>query len=181
LDYAQAREKLNRLDATSEEPMAKVSEESKSAKPAKTLEQRLASELLRLPYYGVFDELAFQVNNDGEVRLSGNVTQPTLKADAERAISRIEGVASVTNDIKVLPLSPNDDRLRMATYHAIYGQPTMARYRINPNAPIRIIVDNGHVVLKGVVASEMDRTIANLQANGVPGAFSVTNHLQIGS
>ena len=81
----------------------------------------------------------------------------------------------------MLPVSQNDNRLRLTTYWAIYGQPTLVRYRLNPHPPIRIIVENGHVTLKGVVASDMDRTIAYMQANSVPGAFSVTNNLQIGS
>ena len=176
LDYAQAREKLNRLDGA---PKPEITETS--SKPAKTLEQRITSELVKLPYYGVFDYLAFQVDDEDRITLIGEVAWPTLKADAERAVSRIEGVTGVNNEVKVLPLSHNDDVLRMATYRAIYGHATMARYRLNPNPPIRIIVENGHVTLKGVVGSEMDRTIASMQANGVPGAFSVTNHLQIGS
>ena len=181
LDYAQAREKLNRLDASPVEPVAKASPSAElSPKAAKGLEQRVHSALLKLPYYGVFDHLAYQVNGD-QVRLTGEVSWPVLKTDAERAVRGVEGVTSVTSDIKVLPVSLNDNRLRLATYWAIYGQPTLARYRINPHPPIRIIVENGHVTLKGVVGSEMDRTIAYMQANGVPGAFSVTNNLQVGS
>ena len=182
LDYAQAREKLNRLDATAVESSAKVSPEPSplSSKPLKSLEQRVNSELLKLPYYGVFDHLAFQVDGD-QVTLSGHVNWPTLKTDAERAVRGVEGVAAVHSNIQVLPLSPNDDRIRMAAYRAIYGQPTLARYRLNPHPPIRIIVSNGNLTLMGVVGSEMDRTIAHMQANSVPGAFSVTNNLQVGS
>jgi len=185
LDYAQAREKLNRLDAAAEEPVAKLSTEREagggaSTKAAPSLEQRVRSELLRLPYYGVFDFLALKVDGD-QVTLSGHVSWPTLKTDAERAARSVEGVAGVRSDIKVLPVSPNDDRIRLATYRAIYGNSTLARYRLNPHPPIRIIVENGHVTLKGVVGSEMDRGIAQMQANSVPGAFSVTNNLQLGS
>ena len=184
LDYAQAREKLNRLDASALEPVAKDSPARQSSKlltkASKSMEQRIRTELLKLPYYGAFDHLAFQVDGD-QVTLSGDVSYPTLKMDAERVVSRVEGVAAVSNNIKVLPVSPNDNRLRLATYSAIYGQPTLVRYRLNPHPPIRIIVENGHVTLKGVVASDMDRTIAYMQANSVPGAFSVTNNLQIGS
>jgi len=135
---------------------------------------------LRLPYYGVFDHLTFRVDGD-RVALSGVASWPTLKTDAERAAHSVEGVTTVTSDIKVLPLSSHDDRVRLATYRAIYGDLTLARYRLNPHPPIRIIVENGHVTLKGVVGNEMDRTIAYTQANSVPGAFSVTNDLQIGS
>ena len=181
LNYAQAREKLNRLDASPAEPVAKVTPPTAlSPKAAKSLEQRVRSALLKLPYYGVFDHLAFQLDGE-QVRLIGDVSWPVLKTDAERAVRSVEGVTSVTSEINVLPLSPHDNRLRLATYRAIYGQSTLARYRLNPHAPIRIIVENGHVTLKGIVGSEMDRDMAYIQANGVPGAFSVTNDLQVGS
>jgi hyperosmotically inducible protein len=184
LEYAQAREKLNRLDVSALQPVANLAPAQRtdavSPKAAKSLEQRVRSELLKLPYYGVFDHLGFQVNVD-QVTLAGEVSWPALKTDAERVVRSIEGVEGVTSNIKVLPLSPNDDRIRMATYWAIYGNSTLARYRLNPHAPIRIIVENGNVTLKGVVASEMDRTIAYMQASRVPGAFSVTNHLLVGS
>jgi hyperosmotically inducible protein len=184
LDYARAREKLNRLDASALEPITKVSPAGESSKlstrASKSLEQPIHTGLLKLPYYGVFDHLAFEVKGD-RVTLSGDVSWPTLKTDAERAVSRVEGVAAVSNNIKVLPVSPNDNRVRLATYWAIYGQPSLAQYRVNPHPPIRIIVENGHVTLRGVVSRDMDRTIAYMQANSVPGAFSVTNKLQIGS
>jgi osmotically-inducible protein OsmY len=183
LDYAQAREKLNRLDASPIEPVSKEAAREaagKSTKAAKNLEQRVRSALLKLPYYGVFDHLAFQVNGD-QVRLTGEASWPVLKTDAERAVRNVEGVGVVTSDIKVLPVSVHDNRVRLATYWAIYGQPTLARYRINPHPPIRIIVENGHVTLKGMVGNDLDRTIAYMQANSVPGVFSVTNNLQVGS
>ena len=181
LDYARAREKLNRLDASPAEPVAKVTAPAAlSPKAAKSLEQRVRGALLKLPYYGVFDHLAFQLDGD-HVRLIGDVSWPVLKTDAERTVGSVEGVTGVTSEIKVLPLSSHDNRLRLATYWAIYGQPALARYAVNPHPPIRIIVDNGHVTLKGEVGSEMDRSIAYTQANSVPGAFSVTNDLQVGS
>lgn len=184
MDYADAREKLNRLDASPIEPVATISTapEVDNLQPVatKTLGEQVRSELLKLPYYGVFDHLAFRVDGD-EVALTGEVSWPTLKSDAERVVRDIEGVERVTSDIKVLPLSSNDNSIRWATYAAIYGQSNLARYRLNPHPPVRIIVENGHVTLKGVVGNEMDRTIAYTQANSVPGAFSVTNDLQIGS
>ena len=149
-----------------------------SSKPLKSLEKRVRSELLKLPYYGVFDYLAFQVDND-QVILSGQVHWPSLKTDAERAVRSIEGVAGVSSTIEVLPVSPNDDRIRIEAYRAIYGHSTLARYQLNPHPPIRIIVKNGGLTLLGNVSSEMDRTVAHLQANGVPGTFSVANELQI--
>ncbi|HKV78757.1 MAG TPA: BON domain-containing protein [Candidatus Sulfotelmatobacter sp.] len=182
LDYAQARAKLDRLDASAAEPVLSTTREAArvSPKAAKSLEQRLHSELLKLPYYGVFDHLAFQVEGD-QVQLSGAVSWPALKGDAENAVRRVEGVGGVSSDIQVLSLSPHDNRIRRATYWAVYGHSALARYRLNPNPPIRIIVANGNVTLKGVVASEMDKTIAYLRASGVPGVFSVTNDLRVGS
>ena len=185
LNYAQAREKLNRLDGDFDEAAANVTpapapttRAAVKVKAPKTLEERVQSELLRLPYYGAFDILTFEVDGS-HVELSGAVTRPTLKSDAEAVVRGIEGVTSVTSSIKVLPLSPNDDSIRRAAYRAIYGQPTLALYRLNPHPPIRIIVENGHVTLEGAVANEMDRTIANMKANSVPGAFSVTDNLQV--
>ena len=182
LDYAQAREKLNRLDASAAKPALSATPDTArvSQKAAKSLEQRLRSELLKLPYYGVFDHLAFQVEGD-QVYLSGEVSWPALKGDAENAVRRVEGVGGVSSDIQVLPLSPQDNRIRRATYWAVYGHSALTRYRLNPNPPIRIIVANGNVILKGVVASEMDKTIAYLRASGVPGVFSVTNDLRVGT
>ena len=142
------------------------------------LEQQVRHELLMLPYYKVFDTLSFQVNG-GIVTLSGQVTRPTLKADAERAVARIPGVTSVDNQVEVLPLSPSDYRIRLAELRAVYGNSALLRYNLGAIAPIRIIVKNGHVTLEGVVASEMDKTVAGLAANGVSGVFSVTNNLRV--
>ncbi len=146
-------------------------------------ESRIASqvrhELLQLPYYGVFDDLAFRVDGD-TVTLLGAVVNPVLKSDAERAVKRIEGVGRVKNEIEVLPLSPDDDRIRMAEYKAIYGDPVLStRYGYRALPPIHIIVKNGNVTLVGVVANESDRNLVNIRANAVPGVFSVTNNLQI--
>ena len=121
-----------------------------------------------LPYYGVFDNLAYRVDGD-TVTLMGQVTRPTLKSDAENVVKRIEGVERVVNHIEVLPLSPNDDRIRIAVYRAIYGQTGLDRYALQAVPPIHIIVNNGNVTLEGVVASETDKNLANIRANGVPG------------
>ena len=184
MDYAEAREKLNRLDASAIAPVSQTAVWSGlagiTAKASGSLEQSVRSQLLKLPYYSVFDHLAFQVNGD-QVILSGQVSWPALKADAEQAVRGVEGVETLASHIEVLPLSPNDDRIRLETYRAIYGHPSMLHYRLNVHPPIRIIVKNGDVTLVGVVGSEMDRTIAQVQANGVAGAFSVTNQLEIGS
>src|SRR2546422_8792781 len=136
-------------------------------------------ELVLLPFYGVFDNLAYQVAPDGTVTLMGQVVRPTLKSDAENVVKKIEGVERVVNNIEVLPPSPDDDRIRIAEYRAIYGQPALNRYSLQAVPPIHIIVKNGHVTLEGVVASEGDKNIAGIQANSVPGVFSVTNNLRV--
>jgi hyperosmotically inducible protein len=141
--------------------------------------RQVRHELLMLPYYGVFDDLAFRV--DGSVvTLEGAVTQPVLKSDAGNVVRRVEGVTQVVNEIKVLPLSPMDDQIRRAEFRAIYGDPEISiRYGHRALLPIHIIVENGHVTLEGVVANRTDKNLINLRANGVPNVFSVTNNLQV--
>lgn len=135
-------------------------------------------ELLMLPYYGVFDNLAYRL--DGfKVTLLGQVTRPTLKSAAEQVVKQIEGVESVDNQIEVLPLSPNDDRLRRDLYRTIYSRAGLDRYTLAAVPSIHIIVLNGNVTLEGVVANEGDKNIANITANGVSGVFSVKNNLVV--
>jgi len=136
-------------------------------------------ELVMLPFYGVFDNLAYKVDPDGTVTLLGQVSRPTLKSDAERAVKGIEGVEKVVNNIEVLPTSINDDRIRRAAYRAIYGNSVLSQYQLRAVPPIHIIVKNGNITLEGVVARPMDKQIAGIQANGVHGAFSVTNNLAV--
>ena len=133
-------------------------------------------ELVMLPYYGVFDNLSYRVDGP-KVTLFGQVTRPTLKSDAEKAVKRIEGVDRVDNTIEVLPLSGNDDQLRLAIYRAIYSQTALQRYQLGAVPPIHIIVKNGNATLEGVVANTGDKNIAGIQAKGVSGVFSVTNNL----
>ena len=137
-------------------------------------------ELVMLPYYGVFDNLNYKVEGNS-VTLTGQVTRPTLKSDAENVVKRIEGITQVNNEIEVLPLSPNDDRIRRAMYRSIYGQhSTLAtRYGLQAVPSIHIVVNNGRVTLEGVVATEGDKNIANIQALKVSGVFAVANDLQI--
>ena len=151
-----------------------------ASKAPKTLEEQVRHELTMLPYYGVFDELSFQVSGN-QVTLTGEVTRPVLRSDAENVVKRLPGVASVDNEIKVLPLSGFDDRIRWGELRAIYGNTVLSRYGQGAIAPIRIIVSNGHVTLEGTVDRQMDKNIAGMVANGVPGVFSVTNNLQVGS
>jgi len=136
-------------------------------------------ELVMLPFYGVFDNLLYKVSADGTLTLLGEVSRPTLKSDAERAVKDIEGVERVDNQIRVLPVSPNDDRIRRATYRKIYGHSVLSQYQLRAVPPIHIVVDNGHVKLEGVVARQMEKQVAGIQANSVSGVFSVENNLRV--
>jgi len=140
------------------------------------LVKEVRHELVMLPYYNVFDNLAYRVDG-GKVTLFGEVTNPTLKDDAGRVVKRIEGVVQVDNQIEVLPLSPNDDRIRRAVYRAIFSKPGLERYQLGAVPPIHIIVKNGNVTLKGVVLNEGDKNMAFIAANGVSGVFKVNNEL----
>jgi hyperosmotically inducible protein len=149
----------------------------KNAKGYERFVREIRHELVMLPFYGVFDNLSYKV--DGyKVTLMGQVTRPTLKSSAENVVKDIEGVEQVINNIEVLPLSPNDDRIRLAAYRAIYGHPALNRYALQAVPPIHIIVKNGNITLEGMAANEGDKNIAGIQANGVSGAFSVTNNLR---
>ena len=158
-------------------------------------------ELAVLPYYGVFDNLEYRVNGC-TVTLLGQASRPTLKSAAEKAVKSMEGVNKVRNNIEMLPLSPNDDRIRAGVYARIYRTPALQKYTSNRTGPIfqsrlswwagitndppigyhaiHIIVKKGHVTLEGAVAGHGDRNIANIHANAVPGVFSVTNNLRVG-
>jgi hyperosmotically inducible protein len=153
--------------------------------PGSAEENRIAREvrhqLVMLPYFGVFDDLAFRVDGS-TVTVMGSVTRPTLKSDAENVAKRVEGVTRVLNNIEVLPLSPMDDQIRRAEYRAIYGDPTLStRYGFRALPSIHIIVKNGHVTLEGVVANEGDKNLIGIRANGVSNVFSVTNNLRVES
>lgn len=143
------------------------------------LMQEVRHQLVMLPYYTIFDDLAFRVNGS-TVTLLGQVTNPVLKSDAENVVKRVEGVTQVTNDIQVLPLSPMDNQIRRAEFRAIYGDPTIGdRYGDQALPAIHIIVNNGHVKLEGVVANKGDKDLINVRANGVANVFSVENNLQV--
>jgi hyperosmotically inducible protein len=136
-------------------------------------------ELVMLPYYGVFDDLGFTAQGE-TLTLVGEVVRPTLKSDAENVVKRIEGVSQVVNKIEVLPVSPNDDRIRLAAYRAIYGDSVLStRYGYRAVPAIHIIVKNGNIRLEGVVANEGDKNIAGIRAKGVHGAFAVDNQLRV--
>lgn len=149
-----------------------------SAKSQERITREVRHELLMLPYFGVFDYIAYKV--DGyNVTLLGQVVRPVLKSDAENVVKHIEGVEKVDNQIEVLPPSPQDDQLRRRLFRAIYGDPTLERYELGVQKPIRIIVKNGRVTLEGVVDNETDKNVAGIRANGVGGTFAVTNNLQV--
>jgi hyperosmotically inducible periplasmic protein len=150
-----------------------------SDKAIQRITKEVRHELVLLPFYGVFDNLAFKVDPDGTVTLIGQVSRPTLKSDAENAVKRIEGVERVNNQIEVLPLSPNDDRIRRAVFRSIYDNSVLSQYELRAVPPIHIIVKNGNVTLEGVVARQMDKQIAEMQAKSVSGVFSVTNNLRV--
>jgi len=151
-----------------------------SSKSQDRITREVRHELLMLPYFGVFDNIAFRVDGS-TVTLMGQVVRPSLKSDAENSVKHIEGVEKVDNQIEVLPPSSMDDRLRLELYRAIYGYPALEKYALGVQKPIRIIVKNGHVTLEGVVDNEADKNFAGVRANGVPGIFSVTNNLRVES
>jgi hyperosmotically inducible periplasmic protein len=153
-------------------------DERTSPRSAERITREVRHELVMLPHYGVFDNLAYKV--DGyTVTLLGQVTRPTLKSDAGNVVKKIEGVEKVNNEIEVLPASPGDDRIRRAEYRAIYGDNVLSRYALQAVPPIHIIVKNGNVALEGVVATEADKNVAGIRANGVSGVFGVTNNLRV--
>ncbi|HLH06544.1 MAG TPA: BON domain-containing protein [Terriglobales bacterium] len=131
--------------------------QSVSPKGEERISREVRHELVMLPYYDVFDNLTYRVDGS-RVTLSGEVTRPTLKSDAENVVKKIEGVEAVDNQIEVLPVSPNDDRIRLATYRAIYSKAPLQRYQLGAVPPIHIIVKNGNITLEGVVANEGDKT-----------------------
>ena len=135
-------------------------------------------ELVMLPQYSIFDNLAYKVDGN-TVTLIGQVKNAVLKDSAEKVVKGIEGVEKVDNQIEILPPSPNDDRIRRATAHAIFNEPMLFRYSMGAVPPIHIIVKSGHVTLEGVVDNQTDKDVAGIRANGVPGVFSVTNNLRV--
>jgi len=144
------------------------------------LAKKIRHELLMLPYYSIFDDLAFQLNGT-EVTLQGACPpEPPwdIKSDAENVVKRIPGVTEVFNEIKLLPLSNMDWQIRRAEAKAIYGDPEIGtRYGYQALPSVHIIVDNGHVTLEGVVDNQFDDTLIRTRANEVPGVFSVTDNL----
>ena len=171
---------LAAVAGTAQQPNSS-SEQKKAYSPRaqERIVREVRHELLMLPYYGgAFDHIAFQLHGY-DVLLTGHVVQATLKHDAEHAVRHVEGVERVINHIEILPPSPGDDRIRRAVFRAIYGYGPLQHYGVGSNRAILIIVNRGHITLEGVVISKADKNLAGIRANGVPGAFSVTNNLRV--
>jgi len=147
--------------------------------PDAQLQQKLAKKLAydRVGYYdNAFNYLALSVK-DGVATINGDTLNDVAKDSALAIVARTPGVKDVVNQVNVLPVSLFDDSIRVRTARAIYRDSVLGRYASDPVHPIRIVVDNGHVTLYGTVESTMDKTIAGIRANSVPGAFSVENKL----
>ncbi len=140
--------------------------------------KEVRKKLVTLPYYGVFDNLAYKIDGD-TVTLYGQVTRPITRKDAAKRVAKIEGVERVVNNIEVLPLSRFDDEIRIRTYRSIQRTAGLYRYLLGANPSIHIVVKNGNVTLEGVVSTKGDSNLANIAARNVSGVFSVTNNLQI--
>jgi osmotically-inducible protein OsmY len=143
------------------------------------IQKQVRHELNMLPYVNAFDYMTFSVDENGTVTLNGEVTNPVLKSDAANVVKRVEGVERVENKIQVLPVSFFDNGLRVRLYRTIYGYGPLQRYALGVQKPIRIIVENGHVTLLGIVDNKADKIIAGIRAGEVPGVFSVDNQLEV--
>lgn len=125
-----------------------------------------------------FNAIGVSVQN-GVVTLAGTAYGPVDADSAVAVAANTPGVKDVVNEISVDPVSPMDDRIRLAVFRSVYGFPSLNKYAIDPGKPIRISVQNGNVTLYGVVDSQSDKDAAGIRANTVPGVFHVTNNLQV--
>jgi hyperosmotically inducible protein len=141
------------------------------------ISKRVRQELVTLPYYGVFDNLAYEIEGR-TVTLYGQVVRPSTRSDAARRVAKIGGVERVVNNIEVLPLSNFDERIRREAYRSIFNTSGLYRYAIGGNPSLHIVVNRGHLTLEGVVGTAMDRQLAEFAARDVSGVFSVTNNLR---
>lgn len=142
-----------------------------------TIEREVFKQILRLPYYGLFDNIAYKVEGS-TVTLYGDVVRPTTKSSAANVVKRIDGVSDVVNNIEVLPLSNFDDRIRYQVARTLTSRGgSLYRYLQGENPSLKIIVKNGNVTLEGFVANRGDSNLANILTNGVFGVFSVQNNL----
>ena len=144
----------------------------------RTLAERAIDQVRRSPYFTVFDEVQINVDKGG-VTLSGYVTQPIKSDDMARRVSHIDGVLEFTNRLEVLPVSPEDDRLRNVIANILYRDPTFSNYATQAVPPIHIIVRRSSVLLTGVVDSEVERRLAETIVRGVVGVLGVQNALRV--
>lgn len=151
---------------------------STEEKPGTNLAHEIHHQIQVLPFYSVFDHVAFKLEG-AKVTLTGQVLRPTMREQAEAAIKSLEGVTVVVNQIELLPASPSDDELRRAIYRAIYEDSTLARYAVQAVPPIHIIVKNGNVALEGFVESPGDKSLAGARGGGVPNVASIKNNLVV--
>jgi hyperosmotically inducible periplasmic protein len=152
---------------------------SKVPQTGADLEKSIRHEILMYSNYTLWDDISFRVES-GNVELLGAVSQPYKKSDIQRIVQHVPGVASVTNEIKVLPLSMQDDRLRLQVARAIFRDPTLSRYAMGAVPSIHIIVDNGKVTLTGAVNNAMEKQVAGMRASAAGLSFGpVTNNLTV--
>lgn len=164
--------------ATAAIASAQASDDGRQAAAAARLAEKVRHELVMMPWYGVFDHISFRT--DGQtVTLMGAVHRPTLRDEAERRVKAIEGVQAVDNQIRVLPLSPMDDRIRLAAYRTLFSNPMLQRYALGALPAIQIVVDRGTLTLYGTVSSEAERNVAGILASGIPGVFEVRNEIVV--
>ncbi|GIU74555.1 MAG: hypothetical protein KatS3mg004_1642 [Bryobacteraceae bacterium] len=166
------------LGLTAARAFAVDPENETSALLARKMAEKVRHELVMMPWLSVFDHIEFQT--DGRtVKLTGAVHRPELKSEAENLVKRIEGVERVDNQIRVLPLSPYDDRIRIAAYRRLFSNPMLSRYAMGALPAIQIIVDNGNITLYGTVDSEAERNVAGILAGEIPGVFGVDNEITV--
>lgn len=149
-------------------------------KSVANIEQKVFKKINGLPYYGIFDHIAFQVNGD-TVTLYGKVLRGTNKSSAENVVEDISGVRRVINRIEILPPSPMDDRIRRQIVREFSDRGGLYRYLLGTSPSVRIIVDRGRVELEGYVSNRTDANLMNIIANGVFGVFNVENNLIVES
>ena len=179
IDKLDAQKKISKLDHVQG---VRNQVEVATTVPDEQLQKELADKLRydRVGYGNAFNNLALNIQN-GVVTVSGDVRDYPARDSAIAIAETTPGVKEVIDGINVLPLSPMDDDIRLRVARAIYGHPTLSKYAMDPQKPIRIVVENGHVTLYGVVDSPMDKQIAEMQAKSVPNVFSVDNKLMVAS
>lgn len=163
---------------TANQPAGEMQSQALTQQEQAKLIKGVRHALIMLPYYGVYDNLAFRLQGR-TVILEGQVLTSSLKPDAASAVKKVEGVDKVVNNIKVLNAGALDDRIRHEVYRAIYDYGPLFKYANMPNPPIRIIVQNARVTLEGVVDNETDKGLCTMRVNQVPSVLSVTNNLAV--